>query len=358
MTSPSSTTKSLCQEDLERFFRGNPDDLDVHLVLAERDVTLAGTKTTLHCHFLAVDANGRTKVARLAEFMRSCVLEYAIPRHQIANARQHLQIYSSTDALVSLHEDAKRLFTHLEQSGEGGELLLFLLAERFLRMPQVLCKMSLKSATEMHYHGADGVYASVAESGTLLLYWGESKVYSDPTQAIRACLASLSPFLLQPESEDAEREQDLYLLHDGANLDDPEILEAFKRYFDKRSPLSNRVRHCGIALVGFDASCYPSDDVEAVADEIAGAIKSEISGWSTAIGRRIEAEKLDRFDIHFFCLPLPSAEGFRSAFRKVMGFRDEANGSAAVANRGRPRTRTRTPNKEKCGSRVQRTKRG
>ncbi|WP_223252149.1 Hachiman antiphage defense system protein HamA [Paracoccus mutanolyticus] len=47
------------------------------------------------------------------------------------------------------------MFTDLKSSGEGGELLLYLLTERFLGLPQILCKMSLK--TSAHYHGADGV---------------------------------------------------------------------------------------------------------------------------------------------------------------------------------------------------------
>ena len=36
-------------------------------------------------------------------------------------------------------------------------VLLFLLAERFLKLPQILCKMDLKTDPRMHYHGADGV---------------------------------------------------------------------------------------------------------------------------------------------------------------------------------------------------------
>ncbi len=74
-------------------------------------------------------------------------------------------------------------------------MLLYLLAERFLGLPQVLCKMDLKTDSRMHYHGADGVYASVTEEGLLKLFWGESKIYADATDAIRDFLKSLAPFL-------------------------------------------------------------------------------------------------------------------------------------------------------------------
>jgi hypothetical protein len=110
--------------------------------------------------------------------------------------------------------------------------------------------MDLKTDTQVHYHGADGVYAGVTDDGTLKLYWGESKVYQAASDAIRDCLASLAPFLIEPEHDGAERERDLILLSDKADLNNPRLTEALKRYFDKSSVMSKRVQYCGVALVG------------------------------------------------------------------------------------------------------------
>ncbi len=198
-------------------------------------------------------------------------------------------------------------------------MLLYLLAERFLKVPQVLCKMDLKTDSHMHYHGADGVYASVNEDGLLKLFWGESKVYANPTDAIRDCLKSLAPFLIEIDHEGAGRERDLVLLSDKADLNDPELTAAFKKYFDRTSPLSNRVEYCGIALIAFDADFYPKDGVKAIADKIASAAKLEMKKWIKNVKNRVSAEKLESFDIQFFCVPLPSADGFRESFLKALG---------------------------------------
>lgn len=251
--------------------------------------------------------------------MRNAVADYAIPRSKLAQAKVRDQRYNSTEAVTALVEQARRSFTDLAKTGEGGEMLLFLLAERFLRLPQILCKMDLKTDTRMHYHGADGVYASVTDGGVLKLYWGESKIYKDTSTAIRDCVASLAPFLVEPEYEDAERERDLILLSDKADLTDPVLTNALKGYFDKSSTLSKRVRYCGIALVGFDAAFYPGDDVRAVAEEIAKAARTEIVTWREKITEHIKSKKLEHFEIELFCLPLPSADGFRAAFLKAMG---------------------------------------
>jgi hypothetical protein len=171
----------------------------------------------------------------------------------------------------------------------------------------------------MHYHGADGVYAGVTHDGVLKLYWGESKIYKSATTAIRDCLASLAPYLVQPEHDGADRERDLILLSDKADLNDPNLTEALRRYFDQSSPLSRRVRYCGVALVGFTADFYPDSDGAAVADEIEKAAKAALEDWKGQIANRLTEEKLEPFEIEIFCLPLPSADDFRSDFLEAMG---------------------------------------
>jgi hypothetical protein len=251
--------------------------------------------------------------------MRNAVADYAIPRSQLTKAKARDAQYNSTEAVGALVEQARRSFTDLAKTGEGGEMLLFLLAERFLKLPHILCKMDLKTDPRMHYHGADGVYAGVTEEGMLKLYWGESKIYKNANAAIKDCLASIAPFLIEPEHEDAERERDLVLLSDKADLSDPKLTDALKRYFDKNSVMSKRVRYCGVALVGFDGAFYPGDPVLAVAADIAAAARTGLIAWSETIGDHIKTEKLGQVEIELFCLPLPSAEGFRAAFLKAMG---------------------------------------
>lgn len=310
---------TVTKDALASALTGDPEALEVHLSLVERDVLLDGHAVSIHCHCLATDANGRVRPERLAEFMRNAVVDYAIPRSKVSAAKARDAKYNSTEAVAELVERAKRSFTDLTNTGEGGEMLLFLLAERFLKLPQILCKMDLKTDSQMHYHGADGVYAGISEDGVLKLYWGESKVYQDAAAAIRECLKSLAPLIVQPDQEEAERERDLLLLSDKADLSDPALNEALRRYFDKSSVLSKRVQYCGIALVGFDAAFYPAHDVKAVAKDIVEASRAALAKWSENISDRLGAEKLSQVDIQLFCIPLPSAAGFREAFLKALG---------------------------------------
>ena len=313
----------ITEADISSALTGDPEALEVHLELIEQAASIAGHTVKIHCHCLTVDANGRVQPARLAEFMRNAVADYAIPRSKLAEARARDSKYRTTEAVTALFERAKRSFTDLANTGEGGEMLLFLLAERFLKLPQILCKMDLKTDSRMHYHGADGVYAGGTDEGTLKLYWGESKIYKDASTAIRDCLASLAPFLIEPEAEGSERERDLMLLSDKADLSNAALTDALRKYFDRSSPLSKQVQYCGVALVGFDASFYPGDGARVAAADIAKACVDELKSWKAQIGSRLSIEKLNQMEIEFFCLPLPSAEGFRAAFLKAMGISEQ-----------------------------------
>ncbi|GCD60600.1 hypothetical protein NBRC3280_3208 [Acetobacter pasteurianus NBRC 3280] len=305
--------------ELDAILSGDPEELGVHLHLVERDIIIDGHNVKVYCHCLTTDGNGKVKIKRLAEFLRYAAADYAIPRTRVEEARARDAKFRSTSAVAALHEKARAVFTDLAKSGEGGEMLLFLFAERFLGIPHVLCKMDLKTDSRMHYHGADGVYASVSDDGKLKLFWGESKVYKDPTDAIRDCLSSLAPFLIEEDHLGSSRERDLVLLSDKADLGNPELSAAFRRFFDTSSPLSNRVEYCGVALVGFDADFYPDDDKKGALEDIVEAAKVGLEGWSISLGRRLTAERLQHFDIHFLFLPLPSVDKFREAFLKAMG---------------------------------------
>jgi hypothetical protein len=146
-------------EALKRAIRGGPAVTDAHLRLLERDIVVGNTKTNLHCYFLPLDGNGRVRFKPLAEFLRDKIIDYAIPRRAIEEAKRQMAATGSVAPIAKLQAQARGVFTHLAQSGEGGEILLFAMAEAVFGLTQILCKMSLKTSSSMHYHGADGVYA-------------------------------------------------------------------------------------------------------------------------------------------------------------------------------------------------------
>lgn len=137
--------------------------------------------------------------------------------------------------------------------------------------------------------------------------------------AIAACLESLAPFLREPEGKDAKRAQDIFLINEFADFSDQNMVLALRRFFDPDDELSLNLKHCGIAMVGFDSDAYPGADETAFLDEIHDALKLELPVWLNQINSRVISEELSGFDIHFICVPLSSAEAFRSYFLELLG---------------------------------------
>lgn len=329
---PASTTSTTpaqkpLEEALKRLARGTLTALGGLLHDVESHVTVDGTLVTAHCHCLKLDGNGRPRTEDLVKVIAEHVLDYAIPRSHIREADDEFQRSRSTQKLVRLADEARSLFTDLEQSGEGGELLLFALAEKLLRLPQLICKMSLKTNTRMHVHGADGLHAGVdPTTGKLLLYWGESKIYGDVTGAVRECLASIRPML----TEYSSGQRDLQLLQRHADLADPALEAALKKYLDPDADEFNSLEFRGLCLVGFDCDAYPAGPSTTQLAAMAKQIAATLPTWRGHVKKRLAEEKLDAFAMHFLFVPFPSADGFRQLLRDKLGVARQV--TAAPAN--------------------------
>lgn len=303
-------------ETVRSLARGDVRSLESILTEAGTCVTLDKTKACCRCHFVTRDGNGRPRVHALVEMLARQVQDYCIPRSRIAEARRALDRTGSTAAFSALEHEARDLFVTLAKSGEGGELLLYLLLENVLRLPQLLCKMPLKTSSEMHIHGVDGVHGTMLPDGKLALYWGESKLYGNVTNAIDACFESIAPYLNDTGGGPARR--DLLLVREHIDPGDETVKQALGKFFDDTQPESARVEFRGACLVGFDLKDYPDPRCE---DGISlnEAAAARIAKWHTRIADRVGKHRLETFELEVFCVPMPSVAAFRDRLRTSLG---------------------------------------
>lgn len=310
-----STSLDWTIEAFQSLARGD-DHKFIHLLEAfEVPVMLEDSRTTVRTHFLARDINGALLLESLADIMARFVVDFTIPRARIKKAFKEYETTGSSDTMMALRAEASELFVPSEGSGEGGELLLFLLMERTLGYPQLLSKFPLKTNTNMHVHGSDGVHGQLREDGVLDLYWGESKLWKDSSKAIADCFESIAPFLDPNDSK--SRKQDLLLLRDNLNVDDQALAAHLIRYFDGEHEESKNVRWNGVCLIGFDVDAYPNTKV-AAETELA-LIRAQVARWHQAFLGRVKQHNLLSINIDIFCLPLPSVENIRKLVGQKLG---------------------------------------
>lgn len=288
--------------------RGTSDSLLAFLPAFAEAVTVPGTSTLVRTHFLAHDANGVPAVESLAKAMADAALDFCIPRDKIRQAFADYEKTGSAAAVVSLYEQARDLFVKSESSGEGGELLLFLLLERVLQRPQLIAKMALKTNTQVHVHGSDGIHADLTGDGVLNLYWGESKLYKSSSDAFKDCFESIAPYL-RSEGK-SRRRQDLLLVRDHLNVAHTELLSYLLDYFDETKPKNLNVRWNGCCLVGFDLDDYPN--ISALNDPQKEALSKVVGQWHKTVGNRVNEFKIVDVNIDLFCIPMPSVAELRA----------------------------------------------
>ena len=264
-------------------------------------------------YFMKVDPNGRPRVNELISLIANKITDFAIPRSKINRAVKRLNEDGSTEEITSLALEAKGLFTSLEKSGEGGELLLFSLTESVLKYPQILCKMHLKTDEEMHVHGADGVFLGVDDNKNLCVFWGESKLHNNHASALAECIESIEPILKMEQ----QIESDIRLM-DYIDLDNCELEQAICDYFDYTSPQYEKLRYCAICLVSFDHTAYSNQPNKN--EHIKLKIESDYqSFWKKNLQQKIIEKGLENYKIIFFYLPIPSVSEFRIKFKEKLG---------------------------------------
>ncbi len=284
------------------------------------DVPINNSHAKCSCYFLKYDSNGNLRLKDLIEYIDEKIVEYAIPRKDIENARKYQEETNSPSKTISLKKKANALFTDLKKTGEGGEVLLYILVQEFLHLPQLISKMSLKTSGKVHYQGADGVHVSIDKKNNKLnLYWGESKMYQSLSTAIENCFKSLKGFLTDPYSYKSTQERDIQLITSqiSDNIIDEELENFIVRYFDKDDDLSNDLVYKGLCFIGFDSEKY--NTVIKRTDVLKKELAHELSIWYKTIEDKIaKVGDLELKEMHVFLMPFPSVEEFRKYYLEVI----------------------------------------
>lgn len=308
----------LTREKFDELISSQSDNINTYIETIELNSEIENTKTTTYIHCLKLCGRKLPRVNDFAKYLSHRVINYAIPKTDIRTAQLKDIEECGSANIMKLREKAVSLFTNLKTSGEGGELLLYILVEEFLKIPQLICKMPLKTNGQVHYHCVDGIHCTLGDTGNLELYWGESKLHQTYGQAIKECFISLNNFLQNSPSTD----RDIELIHDNLDLIDADFQTALVNYFDKDHPNYNSMNYNGIALVGFDFNKYPTTPNSGDLDAIINEINLKLLIWKAKVKEQVEEHQcLNTFKIHLFILPFPSVQEFRDYFLKELGIR-------------------------------------
>lgn len=270
--------------------------------------------------------DGLPSTSEFVEYLKDQLIFFCIPRKERVQAEQ-LIAADSTEmyrVLPRLYEKAKSLFIEAkkgeDRTGEPGELILFVLLEWALKAPQIVSKMYLKTNRNMPVHGADGIHARLDESGSLVLFFGESKMYEDFSGALSAAVTSIKE--AQSSYVAQSRELDLVRDHHSFGPEDQHLVTALLDYLDYRSPKSNQYSRCFASLIGFEFSAYEKlkqFGPQAVEAEFVKLCTERINSAVPLVAQKVKENTMDTLNLEFFLMPFQSISELRTMFYAVTG---------------------------------------
>ncbi|MBV7440028.1 DUF1837 domain-containing protein [Weeksellaceae bacterium TAE3-ERU29] len=300
----------------------NDNELHSRIELIEKDFKFELTETLAHFYFIKLDGNGNPRKSDLLKYVAMKIVDYSIPRKELQEAKEYLNKNNSSFKIIELEKKANKLFTSLEKTGELGEMLLYILTEDILKLPQIISKMTLKTSGNLHYQGADGIHFNYNESDdTLDLYWGESKMEKTITSALSNCFNSITPFLTDPISYDSTQNRDLQLITSNIdeNINDKKLEDFLVNYFDLNSDFSNKLNFKGICFIGFDVRNYPKKPRKKTTNTLLEEFKNELRRWKKSVKTQLDNHpELKSFEINIFLMPFESVEEMREEFLELI----------------------------------------
>lgn len=318
------------QENLDDFLavlRGEYAPLKARIHNVEHSETCECSGVTIRVHYPAL-RDGIPTVEWLIEVISFYLTGFCLPRSQISKLDNlYKQISAPEFRLKSaqLEQEAINLFKKAQKAtnrnGEAGELLLYLLTEWILEAPQILAKMGLKTNKQMPVYGADGVHIKFrSDDNKLVMYWGESKLYSDVDQAISKAVLSITEAL---QHEKIAHELSLVGRYiDLSGLDEP-AKSAILKYLDPFEPASNDRVDTTMCLIGFDSKAFSSlDKIEkSKVDEVfKSGILSELKSISPKVSKALKNAGIEQHIIELFLFPVPSVKQLRDLFQARIGW--------------------------------------
>lgn len=211
---------------------------------------------------------------------------------------------------------AKETFQQTEESGEAGELLLYVLLES-RGIIQLYSKMDLKTSKGMPFHGYDAIHLEAGESA--VLHFGHAKTYASFSDGLASAVSDVERF----RSNSPQRERELRLV--SKNLDKVKFGDSTEYIRKLINPYSKHKEEYAEADSIFVGSEFPfTKEGIAKGSEFDRLMLDRYQEVASGIGESVRSavqkrEGIGELTLLFLILPVTDVKTFRERFAKELG---------------------------------------
>lgn len=227
-------------------------------------------------------------------------------------SRKTIQRYINCHNYRHMTDEARAKFrTYLQNKGELGEFVLFVLLEGHLHAPKILSKMALKTDNNDYVKGSDGVHFLKLPNGRYHIIFGESKLYTDLTSGFRDAFKSISTFI------SSGKEDELRLISsqiDNEGFDDEDKKIITQLLYPAKAKADFKSSDAFGIFVGFEIT-VPDEKLRLEEDDferwIVQLISSEVTSRVATIERQIESQGLQGKNFYVYLMPFTNLDETR-----------------------------------------------
>lgn len=245
------------------------------------------------------------------KILRKWSVHYCFPKERYKDA--------DSDIITDLTYEARDKFfnpSDTSKSGELGELALYFLLESFLKAPQIVSKMSLKTTGAKNYNGSDGIHFG-KHNGKFCIFYCESKLNKTRSAAFLDCKKSVLDF------HENKKDFEISIVKNHIDIEDVDLKEAIIDFLDPsmdRSPEWVEVNACFVGynwdhLIKLEKDALTEG--KSVDELLKEEFQSEIEGVKKYLEDRIKPPEVPQRFL-FFIIPFKDVEQLRKDFLKLL----------------------------------------
>lgn len=200
------------------------------------------------------------------------------------------------------------------RSGELGEIALYFLLESYLKAPQIVSKMSLKTTQGENFKGSDGIHLGIL-GGKKCVFFCESKLNKKSDKAIDECIKSVLAF------QEVKKDFEVSIIKNHIDVEDRELREAIIEFLDPTKKKGDDWLEVHACFVGFDWEKFTGIEALSNNDDLMKKLIAELTLDSAVIKSYINKAIVypaikQRF--LFFLMPFLDIDTLRENFLKLL----------------------------------------
>jgi hypothetical protein len=272
-------------------------------------------------HYIQLQG-GNVRINDFLSVLQKGLIPYALPREEAKTTT-----YLTAPQKIA---EAREEYVRSANSGELGELSLYMFLESKEEAPQILSKMSLKTSGNMHFHGSDAVHMKINDNGSIILYLGESKAHKTLNKSIKACLKSIGDFYFDELVDGRTQfDFDLKLVKQNMDVKDEELREFLQKLLNPWEGGKENLYYVNACFIPFEIpqlnelDKHNAQEAQGQLNKLYETCMQEIVQELTKL---LEKSNNKGLLFHFFFVPFPDIDAVKSSFRKMLGFQGDNNG--------------------------------